>query len=138
MYKDNNKKALHSESYIYQKLIENGISVEWVAFSNRKSKADFITKDGKTIDVKYSNTSTRKNASREEYKVWNFNIHHHGKKQEGIDFYICVFDDGNENYIFIFPSKLALGTHITISTSQIQRGKYDYFQENWDLIKNSE
>ena len=127
MYKDNNNKAIKGESYIYQKLINNGIKARWTAFENRMAREDFITEDGTTIDVKIAYPRTiQKNAT------WYFNMHHHNKKQIGIDFYICIAMPDN---IFVLPSSLLFSKTFRISERQLSRGKYDYFLENWDLIK---
>jgi len=131
MYKNNHLKEEYSESYIYKKLFENGIEVKWSSLINRKSKEDFITSDGKRIDVKFSTFSTIG-----KRKAWRFNCHHHGKKQTHIDYYICVLIDEKKHLIFVFPSELIEGYQINISDRQLHRGKFDYFKENWDLIKS--
>ena len=132
MYSDNNNKAKLGESLIYEKLMVVDPDVEWSAFSNRQSREDFILSNGKTVDVKLShpNKSYKNNA-------WHFNFHHHNTKQTGIDFYICVAVDGGEAHTFIFPSKLITKHTLAITRKQIARGKFDYFKENWNLIKES-
>ena len=127
MYKDNNETALKGESYIYQKLLDQGIVAKWSAFTNRKSTEDFITETGITIDVKTAYPKAKSSS-------WAFNVHHHGVKQINIDFFICILLPLNK--IFIIPSELISNKTYRISKRQLERGKYDYFLENWDLIKN--
>ncbi len=137
MKNTNNEKAIKGESYIYNKLKENDIEARWTSMESRKHPYDFVTKDGKTIDVKYAEShrsAKRNNGS--ILKSWRFNCHHHGIKQTNIDYYICILNDmGKTTRIYIFPSEF-VGVHtIAISERQINRGKYDYFEENWGLIK---
>ena len=129
MYSDNNRKAVYGESYIYEKLISEGIDVEWLAINNRQSLADFKTSEGKTIDAKIAYVN--------KLRAWQFNFHHHNKKQIGIDFYICLLIRDNEPIIFIFPSSIIRGKSLSITRSSLDRGKYGYFKNNWSLLVNS-
>lgn len=133
VYKDNNKKARYGESLIYQKLTEAGINVTWMAFTNKRGVPDFITDDGKMIDVKITNTRQSKNGR----VHWGFNCHHHAIKQNNIDFFICIINDTSYFSIFVFPNHLLIGKNFIISERQLIRGKYDYFVENWNLIKEN-
>ncbi|HDY87507.1 MAG TPA: hypothetical protein ENH82_05240 [bacterium] len=136
MPNNNDKTAKYGESFVYEKLLENGIMAKWVSFSNRKSTADFITPDGKTIDVKCAYYSKGIQRTKGDNRYWRFNIHHHGKKQEGIDYYICVLKYNEpEPLVFIFPSDIFRSFDITITSKMLERGKYDHFLNNWDLIK---
>jgi len=129
---NSNELGVYGESFIYTKLIENGIDVDWSPFHRI---GDFITSDNKIIDVKYSKTPQIVKTKKGERLFWNFNIHHHGKKQYNIDFYICVLSYLNKEIIFVFPSKYVRGYQITISERQLERGKFNFFENNWDLIK---
>jgi len=120
---NNCEKAIYGESHVYQCLIDAGIDVEWSALSNRHSREDFIA-NGAMVDVKFSKKHGRR---------YTFNCHHHAKKQEGIDFYICVINPEN---VFVFPNELIDGKVLTISQKQVERGRYEYFNKNWGLIKN--
>lgn len=126
-YSDNHNKAIKGESYIFQELLGAGIEVEWLAINNRKSLADFQTKNGKTIDAKVSHIN--------KGGYWTFNFQDHGKKQIGIDYYVCMLVDGDDVLIFIFPQNLVLGHSLRITRGQLDRGRYDYFKNNWALIK---
>jgi len=129
MYKDNNNKAIKGESYVYKKLLENGIKAKWSAFGNRQAGEDFITDNGAKIDVKISYGVK----SEKGKKSWFFNVHHHGEKQKNIDFYICIIAP---ELVFVIPSNLVPGKTIRISEYQLARGRFDYFKENWQLIKD--
>lgn len=118
------------ESFVYNKLIESGIKATWVSFTNRRGAVDFITDNGTTIDVKFS----KEHATG---KRWCFNCHHHNVKQTNIDFYVCVLLNNAGNSIaFVFPANLIAGKTMTMSLEQIERGTYDYFINNYTLIKN--
>jgi len=131
VYKDNDKKARYGESLIYQKLTGAGIDVTWMTLTNKRGVPDFITDDGKMIDVKFSQRRIRKNAA----PFWTFNLHHHGTKQNNIDFFVCIISDSLYPSILVIPSNLLSSKVFHISERQLIRGKYDYFKENWNLIK---
>ncbi len=131
VYKDNNKKAQYGESLVYQRLAEAGINATWIALSNKRGVSDFITDDGKMIDVKFSRRRSKKNSP----PYWTFNLHHHGTKQNNIDFFVCIISDPIYPSILVIPSKLLQSKVFHISERQLIRGKYDYFVENWNLIK---
>ena len=136
----NNEKAMYGESYVYQKMLDAGLKVKWVAFGNRSSKADFVTDKGLTIDVKYSSVphATYIKKSGKKSKYWRFNAQHHGIKQSGIDFYVCVLQDGGEPDMFIFPAENIDGYQIYISDRHLRMGTYEYFRNNWELISEAE
>jgi len=136
-FKSNVEKGDYGESYIFMKLQDEGINIKWLSFGHARHQADFITESGTLIDVKTAMPrpcSRRKNGSFQNH--WGFNFHHHGDKQLKIDVFICITlqSTGGTN-IFVFPSELISGYNINISDRQLSRGKFDYFKENWDLIK---
>ncbi len=131
----NNDKGFLGESYVYNKLKEIDPNVKW-ALLNCRSSYDFILSNGKTIDVKYSaNQIVRTNKTKKEYNYWTFNFHHHGVKQIKIDFFICIIQIKKEKSIYIFPSEISNIYSFSISEREIERGKFDYFKNNWDLLK---
>jgi len=127
------------ESYIFNLLKEKGIEAEWAPFGRGP---DFITKSGLNLDVKYSNPyiyskDTKKNGVR-EYKKWTFNFHHHGKPQSKVDFFICILNNDGDFHIYVIPQPLHAEKQIlTISGPQFNSGKFDYFKDNFDLIKSA-
>ena len=125
----NNEIALRGEKYIFEKLKELGLNPEWVAFGNRSSLADIIV-NNKKIDVKISSIVNYCSYLKGSYR---FNFHHHGKKQEGIDYFICICLD--DDLIYVFPSHLIRKKTMMITPRMIKRGRYAYFLDNWDLLK---
>ena len=131
----NCEKGLYGESYVFDLLNKNDIHANWVALGNRHTKADFVLPDGRYVDIKYATPHLNASFS----KTWRFNLHHHGTKQNGIDFYICMLDKGiDAPLIFIFPGEMIQGFQIVISENQLKRGRYDYFLENWDLMRGKD
>ncbi len=128
---NNAEKEFYGESHVYEQLIANGIKVFWNSLC-RRSLADFTTENGITIDVKFA---TPHLYPKYNSPIWRFNLHHHGKKQTGIDYFICVLESKNKPLMFVFPASLVSGYQITISERQLNMGKYNYFLENWNLIK---
>ena len=131
----NNKncgKALKGERYIAEKLIDHGFGVEWLALGNRKAKADIRISGNRLIDVKYAE-------QKKCHPYWTFNFHHHGKNQTGIDFFICiVVRPKAENLIYVFPANILEGKKtIAVSEKSIRLGRYEYFLENWELLKGN-
>ena len=127
---DNNNKALRGERYIVDALTKHGFEPEWLAVGNRMSAADIRISSGKLIDVKYAEP-------KESTPYWTFNFHHHGKKQQGIDFFICILVRPEaENLIYVFPANvLKKRKTLAMSVKSIRLGRYEYFLENWDLLK---
>jgi len=116
------------ESLIFTLLKDHSIETEWLPVGEN---ADFKLSDGRLIDVKFSKQSSTKNSG------WRFNLHHHGEKQPDIAFFICIARKENgSDMIFVMPGHLLGGKTWTISERQIDRGTYDYFQDNFDIIKN--
>ena len=67
---------------------------------------------------------------------WHFNFHHHGKRQQNVDFFICIaHEDGHKDKIFVIPALLHDKQTFSISGAQMERGRYDYFDRNFELIK---
>jgi len=129
----NSEKGLKGETLIFHLLKKNNIKANWVAFSNRKTKADFITDDGVEIDVKIANQRSYKYCKN---PIWDFNFHHHGKSQVDIDIFICIVVKGDEHKIFIFPKELVCQKTLSMSERKLKQGRFDYFKDNWDIIKN--
>lgn len=127
----NTSKGKLGESKVFELLLENNINAKWGCYH---AKADFLLSNGTGIDVKFA---TPHSNGRNDKKIWSFNLHHHGTKQHDIAFFICVLWNSGNNEVFVFPSDFWSGKVLTISTDQLERGKYDYFKNNFTLIKNS-
>ncbi len=121
-------KGKTGESRVFELFKQHGIEAEWMPYGH---EADFVLSDGRYIDVKYSSPYMRQYDKR----MWIFNLNHRGKKQTLIDFFIFVcWKDGTDG-IYIIPAKLCSGKTTTISERQMERGKFDYFKDNFDLLK---
>jgi hypothetical protein len=119
------KNGMMGESTVFKILTDRGFNPRWEALTG--SGPDFILENGKTIDVKLA---TR----RSKTSNYVFNLHHHSIAQDGIDFFICIANSKDENLIFVFPATLISGKTLSISQYQLDRGRYDFFLNNFDLL----
>lgn len=127
----------YGESYIYNLLKSNDIPCSWAPYG---SGYDFITNNGTRLEIKYGSKrkiemkSKKKGLLKLDQCVYN--LHHHNKKQLNIDFFIFlqILDELNQN-ILIIPANLLRGKTFVISERQQERKKYEYFNQNWSLIK---
>jgi hypothetical protein len=131
------EKGRIGESMIFNLLIENNIKASWAYYG---SGCDFVTDSGLRIEVKYSSPHIIKEYSKKkqlfiESKKWHFNLHHHGKKQSNIDFFILIQEiNETDSNIFVIPANLFGGKTLSISENQHKRGRLNYFLNNWKTI----
>ena len=129
--------GLAGEKYVAQKLDSMGIKYWWKPSQKRNYfGADLITEYG-AIDVKTARPRIKIKMNR-TIRTWGFNCHHHGKKQNEIDFFILIvvgYKD-KELLCFIMPKEICNNSGFLISERQIKNKKYNYFLDAWDIITN--
>jgi helix-turn-helix protein len=128
-------KGAHAESLVKDQLRAHGIIAEHTS-GIWGAGADFITALGKKLDVKYAESRLGEPTKKgQQNKFWSFNLHHHGVRQDNIDFFICtIIDEGRDPVFYIIPSKLAPGKTFRISERQRIKKTYHFFKGNWNLI----
>jgi len=119
MRHQNTEKGRSGENYVCEKLTEAGIDAFRVSSVGKRGMPDFITAQGKYIDVKISITRVDK-------KGWMFNCHHHGIKQNNIDYYVFIVANSPHDIIsFVIPARLITTQTFYISQKALTVGKYD-------------
>ena len=124
-----NEFGLKGESLVAKKLDTMDIRYWWNPSQQNYYGADFLTEYG-IIDVKIARPQIIDRFSKKSNKmvkkiIWKFNCHHHGKKQNYIDFFIfIVMDYGKaQSLYFIMPKELCGGHTFHISARQIETGR---------------
>lgn len=126
------EKGKIGESYVFEMLQNNGIHVTWLPVGEN---ADFKLPDGRLIEVKFS--SLRQPTGQRKCGFWSFNLHHHGKKQQEISFFICVAKGQEHDMLFVMPGYMLKSKTWVLTEEQVERGAHDYFQNNFALIKDA-
>lgn len=128
MRNQNIEKGRSGENYVRAKLEEAGIDAFRVSSVRKRGMPDFITAQGKYIDVKIAITRIDK-------KGWMFNCHHHGIKQNNIDYYVFIVAVSPLNIVpLILPARLINAKTFYVSQKMLSRGKYDSHKNNWNII----
>ena len=131
--------SLGGESYVANKLDAMKIKYWWNPSQRNEMGADLITEYG-AIDVKIAKPQiktiiSKKTKKRKTRRTWHFNLHHHGIKQDKIDFFICIVTKyEKEPLYFIFPKQICKNLTFSISERQLNNKIYHYFLEAWDII----
>ena len=124
----------YSDSAIYKIMTDAGINLSWAVLTDRNIRHKFVTDNGKRIILSITHDGKNK-ANRD----WRFNFQN--RPESSFDFAVCCLssDIGGGQYtrLFVFPAEIIAGRIITLTPHTLNTGRYDFFVENWDLIKGS-